>query len=49
MDVGDLPVQPGDEVTLLGPGRDGEPTAPQWANLTGRSAYEVVTGAEPAS
>jgi alanine racemase len=44
LDVGDLPVRPGDEVTLLGPGDDGEPTAAEWAVLSGRSAYEILTG-----
>lgn len=44
LDVGDLPVRPGDEVTLLGPGDDGEPTAAEWAALSGRSAYEILTG-----
>ncbi|MCP3420875.1 alanine racemase [Nocardioides pinisoli] len=44
VDVGDLPVQPGDEVTLLGPGRDGEHTVRRWSDLTGRSTYELLTG-----
>lgn len=44
LDVGQLPVQPGDEVTLLGTGRDGEHTVGRWSNLTGRSTYEVLTG-----
>jgi alanine racemase len=44
LDVGDLPAEPGDEITLLGPGRDGEHTAAQWATLSGRSAYDMLTG-----
>lgn len=44
LDVGDLPVAAGDQVTLLGPGDDGEHTPEQWARLSGRSAYEVLTG-----
>lgn len=44
LDVGDLAVKPGDEVTLLGPGQDGEYTAVQWATRSGRSAYEMFTG-----
>lgn len=44
LDVGDLPIAAGDEVTLMGPGTDGEYTAAQWAKLSGRSAYEMLTG-----
>jgi len=44
LDVGDMPVQPGDVVTLLGPGRDGEHRAEDWAALSGRSPYEILTG-----
>lgn len=43
VDLGDLPVAPGDEVTLLGPGHDGEPTAEQWSAVSGRSRYETLT------
>lgn len=44
LDIGDLEVTPGDEITLLGPGTDGEYTAVQWAERSGRSAYEMFTG-----
>jgi len=33
----------GDEVLLLGPGDDGEPTAQDWAEAAGTIVYEVVT------
>ncbi|MFD9734020.1 alanine racemase [Umezawaea sp. NPDC059074] len=44
VDCGDLPVQEGDEVLLFGPGDQGEPTAREWADLTGTIDYEIVTG-----
>jgi len=43
VDVGDVPVQAGDIVTLFGPGDDGEPTADEWAELLGTINYEIVT------
>lgn len=43
VDLGDLDARPGDEVVLFGPGRDGEPTAADWAERTGTIAYEIVT------
>lgn len=43
LDVGDAPVAAGDEVILFGPGRDGEPTADDWAAALGTINYEVVT------
>jgi alanine racemase len=33
----------GDPVVLFGPGRDGEPTAQQWADACGTISYEIVT------
>ena len=33
----------GDEVVLFGPGRDGEPTAQDWADWCGTISYEIVT------
>lgn len=33
---------PGDEVVLFGPGRDGEPTAQDWADAAGTISYEIV-------
>ncbi|MDR2114144.1 MAG: alanine racemase [Bifidobacteriaceae bacterium] len=35
--------QPGDRVTLFGPGLDQEPTAQDWADAAGTIAYEIVT------
>ncbi len=43
VDVGDLPVAAGDEVVILGPGDDGEPTAQDWADAAGTISYEIVT------
>ena len=37
------PVNAGDEVVLFGPGRDGEPTAQDWADVLGTISYEIVT------
>jgi alanine racemase len=36
-------VRAGDEVVLLGPGDDGEPTAQEWAEWCGTISYEIVT------
>jgi alanine racemase len=44
IDVADAPVAPGDIVTVLGDGRQGEYTAAQWSEKSGRSVYEVLTG-----
>jgi alanine racemase len=43
IDVGDLPVEAGDEVVLFGPGDHGEPTAQEWADLLDTLSYDVVT------
>lgn len=43
VDVGDLPVAPGDEIVLFGPGTRGEPTAQDWAEAVGTINYEIVT------
>jgi alanine racemase len=43
LDVGDDPVQAGDDVVLFGPGDDGEPTAQEWAESLGTINYEIVT------
>jgi alanine racemase len=43
LDVGDDDVAAGDEVVLFGPGRDGEPTADDWAEAIGTINYEIVT------
>lgn len=47
IDVGDLDVAPGDPVVLFGPGRDGEPTAQDWADAIGTIHYEIVTRVGP--
>lgn len=44
VDLGDLPAERGDVVTLFGRGAGGEPTAVEWAEASGTIAYEVVTG-----
>ena len=43
LDVGDLRVRSGDEVTLFG-GAPGQPSADDWARLCGTINYEIVTG-----
>lgn len=43
VDVEDDAVAAGDEVVLFGPGRDGEPTAQEWADVLGTISYEIVT------
>jgi alanine racemase len=40
---GPVDVAEGDRAVLFGPGRDGEPTAQDWADLLGTINYEVVT------
>ncbi len=47
VDVGDLPVSAGDPVVLFGPGRGGEPTAQDWADVVGTIHYEIVTRIGP--
>jgi alanine racemase len=47
VDVGDLPVAAGDAAVLFGPGRDGEPTAQDWADAIGTIHYEIVTRVGP--
>jgi alanine racemase len=47
VDVGDLQVAPEDPVVLFGPGRDGEPTAQDWADAVGTIHYEIVTRIGP--
>jgi alanine racemase len=43
IDVGDDEIREGDEVTLFGPGDQGEPTAQEWAEMLGTISYEIVT------
>ncbi len=47
VDVGDLPVAPGDAAVLWGPGHDGEPTAQDWADALHTIHYEMVTRVGP--
>ncbi|TWP46412.1 alanine racemase [Lentzea tibetensis] len=44
VNCGDDEIQEGAEVILFGPGTKGEPTAREWAELTGTIDYEIVTG-----
>jgi alanine racemase len=44
VDVGDTPVDVGDEVVLIGRQGDAEITATEWAEQLGTIAYEIVTG-----
>ena len=44
VDVGDAPVDVGDEVVLIGTQGDAEVTATEWAERLGTVAYEVITG-----
>ena len=44
VDVGDEPVEAGDEVVLLGAQGDDEVTALEWADHLGTISYEIVTG-----
>lgn len=43
LDIGDLPVSPGDEAVLFGDALRGEPTAQEWAAASGTIDYEIVT------
>lgn len=47
VDIGDLPVVPGDIVVLFGPGRHGEPLARDWAVATDTVPSEIVTRIGP--
>jgi alanine racemase len=47
IDVGDDAVVAGDTAVLFGPGRDGEPTAQDWADALDTIHYEVVTRIGP--
>ncbi|WP_243883198.1 alanine racemase [Cellulomonas dongxiuzhuiae] len=44
VDVGDLPVQPGDVVTVIGTGDDPAPTLTEWAGWAGTLPHELLTG-----
>ena len=47
VDVGDLPVEPGEEVVVIGRQGDEEVSAAEWAALVGTIAYEIVCGFGP--
>src|SRR5690348_9339254 len=47
VDVGDTPVEVGDEVVLLGRDGDAEITADEWAERVGTIPYEIVCGIGP--
>lgn len=47
VDVGDDPVQVGDEVVLFGDGARGVPTAQEWAEAADTINYEIVTRIGP--
>jgi len=47
VDVGDLTVEPGDTVTLLGRDGDAVVTAEEWAERLGTIGYEIVCGIGP--
>jgi alanine racemase len=47
VDVGDDEVAAGDTAVIFGPGRDGEPTAQEWADILDTIHYEVVTRIGP--
>ncbi|MBD7917431.1 alanine racemase [Cellulomonas sp. Sa3CUA2] len=44
VDVGDLPVQPGDVATVIGTGDDPAPTLTEWAGWAGTLPHELLTG-----
>ncbi|MFI6596523.1 alanine racemase [Nonomuraea sp. NPDC050536] len=43
IDVGDDPLEAGDEVVLFGPGKRGESTLQEWADNLGTITHEIVT------
>ena len=43
LDVGGAPVSAGDTAVVFSDGRDGEPTAQDWADAAGTISYEIVT------
>lgn len=47
IDVGDDPVEIGDQVVVFGPGDHGEPTVADWATYAGTIHYEIVTRLGP--
>ncbi len=47
VDVGDAPVEAGDEVVVFGDPATGAPTADEWAEAAGTIGYEIVTRIGP--
>ena len=47
LDVGDMPIEVGDEVGVIGRQGDAEVTATDWADLLGTIPYEIVCGIGP--
>jgi alanine racemase len=47
IDAGDAGVEPGEIVTVFGPGDDGEPTLRDWAGWAGTIEHELVTRIGP--
>jgi alanine racemase len=43
LDIGDAPVQPGDEAVLFSDGSNDEPTAQDWAQAADTISYEIVS------
>jgi len=44
IDLGDRAAEPGETVTVFGPGGDGEPTVADWATWADTIEHEIVTG-----
>jgi alanine racemase len=44
VDAGDVPVEPGEPVTIFGDGSSGEPTAADWADWAGTIPHEIYCG-----
>lgn len=44
VDLGNQTPEPGEQVTVLGPGTHGEPTIDDWASWSGTLPHEIVTG-----
>jgi alanine racemase len=44
VDLGPTGAEPGERVTVFGPGDEGEPTVADWADWAGTLEHEIVTG-----
>ncbi|TDO50568.1 alanine racemase [Kribbella sp. VKM Ac-2527] len=47
VDAGDIPLEPGEPVTIFGDGSQGEPTAADWAEWAGTIPHEIYCGLGP--